>query len=237
MAANYVVFRGVSTATMTGVEVMTMPSHKKAPVRYTAYKIKGRDGVLHVAEGFDEIELEVRLILVNAIVSTRQIVDAWADGTGKLYTSDDTTKCYEASVLEEVRWTRDMVGGKFYDVADIIFTCQPYMREVTESSIAITGGTNDILNLGNVTAYPLIKVTGSGNCTFTFSNTGTVTLTGVTSGTPVYIDCENGYVYTEAGGLAATMSGEFPEIPVDGVTVTIGGGTTRLDITPRWGWV
>ena len=50
---GYLIFRGVSTASLTGVEVAKMPSHKKASMMQTEYHIKGRDGNLHVNDETD----------------------------------------------------------------------------------------------------------------------------------------------------------------------------------------
>jgi phage-related protein len=104
---GYLSFRGVSTQNLTDVYVQTMPSHKKAAKRMTEYRVKGRDGVLHVDEGFDNMDIPVRLVLINAGAEARQLVNAWADGTGKLITSDDLSKAYKATVIDEIIWNRD----------------------------------------------------------------------------------------------------------------------------------
>ena len=103
-------FRGVSTATLSGVYVLKMPDHKKAAVRTTEYKVPGRDGTLHIVEGYSDFNLTCRLILINSPTTNRQIVNAWADGTGKLITTDDLSKAYKAIVKEEVEWHRDIAA-------------------------------------------------------------------------------------------------------------------------------
>lgn len=103
---GYLVFRGVSTQNLPNVYVQLMPSHKKAAKRLSDYYVKGRDGALHVDEGFDNFDITVRLILINAGAETRQIVNAWADGFGKLITSDDLSRAYKAIVRDEVTWLR-----------------------------------------------------------------------------------------------------------------------------------
>ena len=102
-------FRGVSTANLSGVYVLEMPSHKKAAQRITEYRVPGRNGVLHIAEGYDNIRLECKLILINAGARTRLIVDAWADGSGNLVTSDDYGLAYRATVIDGVDWHRDVI--------------------------------------------------------------------------------------------------------------------------------
>ena len=121
-------FRGVSTSSLTGVYVLEMPSHKKAGKRMTEYRVKGRDGVLHVDDGFDNFDITVRLILINTGADRRQVVNAWADGTGKLITSDNLTLAYKATVKEEIVWHRDVAAAlipaflttKQYYVGDLV---------------------------------------------------------------------------------------------------------------------
>ena len=103
---GYVSFRGVSTQSLANVYVQMMPSHKKAAKRMTEYRVKGRDGVLHTDEGFDNTDITIRLVMVNAPAQTRQIINAWADGTGKLISSDDLSRCWKATVIDEIRYNR-----------------------------------------------------------------------------------------------------------------------------------
>ena len=111
---GYVMFRGTSTASLSGVEVLEMPSHKKAAKRMTEYDVKGMDGTLHRDEGFENFDVTVRLILIDAPATARQLVNAWADGYGKLITSDDLSKAYKAIVKDEIEWHRD-VASAFID--------------------------------------------------------------------------------------------------------------------------
>lgn len=230
---TYLIFRGVSTQTLGDVYINKMPSHKKAAMRFTEYKVKGRDGTLHVNEGFDDMEITATLILLNASASKRQVVNAWADGTGKLVLSDDLTKAYRATVLKEIQWTRDAGPAGYFDTAKITFTCEPFMYEATESVIEYTADAT-ITNPGSAEALPLIRVDGSGDATFTLAGE-TITIADMVSGTPVYIDCETGYVYTQTG--ATSMTGEFPVLPYGTTTLVIGEGVSKITLTPRWRWV
>jgi len=231
---GYLIFRGVSTESLTNVYVSKMPSHKKASMRFTEYYVKGRDGALHVDEGFANFDIEVQLVLVNASNTARQIVNAWADGTGKLISSDDLTKAYKATVKEEIEWTRVTGNSGFYDTAKIIFNCQPCMYEAVDTvSVFTSDGT--LLNPGSADAFPLIAVEGDGNTTVTIAGSE-ITIEAMTPGVPVYIDCENGYVYTASG--ATEMRGELPYFPVgEQSDIELGTGATKVTITPHWRWV
>ena len=291
---GYLIFRGYGTEgaplsslnVLKNVYVSEMPSHKKAAQRMTEYYVKGRDGALHVNEGYANVDIKAVLILLDAGADARQTVNAWADGTGRLITSDDLTKAYKATVKDEVKWKRVKAhgyiepfqetkvysigsivrhsGGTYrftqthdagpwsasdveeifyavnglYDTATITFNCDPYMYEATESTVELTA-TGQIVNVGTADAYPLIKVEGSGNASFTFNGTE-IEIDGMTSGVPVYIDCENGYVYTASG--AATMRGEIPKLGLNAEAlganvITFGSNVSKITVTPKWRWI
>lgn len=251
---NYLVFRGVGTSTqantipaticgsqLADTYVSKMPSHRKGAMRNTEYYVKGRDGALHVDEGFENFDLQVTLILLKASVDKRYQVNAWADGTGKLICSDDVytvggsvvAKAYKASVKQEIVWQRVQANGGFYDTATITFNCQPCLYEAVDSTITLTE-TQSILNPGSAVSYPLIQVNGSGNAKFSV-NGEEIQIDSMTAGTPVYIDCENGYVYTPNG--ATSIRGNIPYFTMGTNTITITSGITSIVITPHWRWV
>lgn len=230
---GYLIFRNVSTDALGDVYVSQMPNHKKASMRYTEYYVKGRDGALHVDEGYANFDIVVRLVLLNADVSKRYTVNAWADGTGKLISSDDLTKAYNATVKEEVEWTRVKANSGYYDTATITFNCEPCMVEAVDSVVEITE-TGTLQNAGNAEAYPLIKVEGSGDVEFNFAGYD-ISISNMDVDVPVFIDCATGYVYTADG--ATTITGEIPVLAVGNNTITLTENVTKLTVTPHWRWV
>lgn len=241
---GYLIFRGVGTEgsasvvgsgnVMADVYVSQMPSHKKASMRFTEYYVKGRDGALHVDEGLSSFQITATLILMKATVNKRQIVNAWADGTGKLITSDDLTKCYRATVKDEVVWTRVQANGGFYDTAQITFTCEPCMYDAVDTPQVFTAS-GTIFNGGTADAYPLIAIEGTGTTKVTIAGEQ-ITINGMTANVPVYIDCENGYVYKTSG--AATITGNIPFLPHGQTSnIVLGQNATKVTITPHWRYV
>ena len=229
---SYVSFRGVRTDTI-GLYIAKggMIAHRKGKLRHTAYDIPGRDGAVHVIDGYSPFDAKLTLQMVDAPAQMRQIVNAWAEGTGDLYTSDDTAHVWKASVLKEVKYTRTRYHGKMYDQAEVTFRCQPIMRERTPEVVTLTAA-GKLSNIGNVIAQPKIVVKGAGDCTVTVGET-TITLEGVKE--DVTIDTEAGYVYSASG--AVTMKGEFPTLGFGETSVSFSGGVTSLVITPNWGWI
>lgn len=230
---GYLIFKGISTLDIPNVYVSKMPSHKRASMRYTEFYVKGRDGALHIDEGLTNYDITATLVLVDGDASARQAVNAWATGSGKLITSDDLSKCYHAAVRSEVRWTRVLGNYGYFDTVQITWDCDPYMYESDEKSIQLTAS-GSINNPGTAKAIPLLVLEGSGNCSVTMGGT-TFTISNVSSGVPVTLDCENGYAYADSGAMM--MTGNFPEIPVGDSNVVLSSGISKLTITPHWRWI
>ena len=226
---NWVSFRGVKTSSI-GVYIADMPAHKKAAQRCTEYEIPGRDGAVTIFDGYSPFDMPLTLVMLSATADMRQKINAWADGAGELITSDQPGLFWQASVQEEVTFSRHEYGGKFFDTAEVVFRCQPIMRQTQETAQVFTAS-GTIHNNGNVIAFPLIVITGTGDVSCTIAGSA-LSFTGLTK--PVTIDCETGYVYTADG--AAVMSGAIPSLPLGDSQIDI-GTATKIEITPHWGWL
>jgi phage-related protein len=230
---EWISFRGVRSDSISHVRVAEMPVASRGAMRFTQYSVKGRDGTLQVNEGYEPYDVKCKLILYQCTAVEKYNINLWASGSGRLIASDDPSRAWIATVNEAVTWKRYKTGNKYNDVAEITWTCQPIMREAVESEETFTAS-GAIANIGTVDSYPMITVHGSGDCVFSVAGQEII-LTDVDAGTPVYIDCENGYVYTENG--AAEMTGEFPVLGMGENAVILTSGVTRIDIKPRWGWL
>lgn len=239
---GYIIFRGNSTENLTGVAIAKMPSHRKAARRMTEYYVSGRDGAVHVDNGMADIQIEATLVLIAQPAEARQIVNAWADGTGKLISSDQPGLAWKGTVIDEIRWGR-VLGNKlpingvpkdtFFDTARITWTCDPYMYEAVDTEVEITAS-GALLNPGSADALPLIQVNGSGDATFSI-NGEEIGIAAMTEGVPVYIDCDAGYVWSENNATAIT--GGFPVLSMGTNNIELGSGVSSLVITPHWRWV
>ena len=242
---GYLIFCGVGTEgsasvvgsgnVLTGVALSEMPSHKRGKRRFTEYYVKGRDGALHVDEGYANIEIQATLVLLDGAASKRQLVNAWAAGNGKLVLSDDLTKAYKAMVEKEVKWKRIPGNAGYFDTAQITFNCDPCMYEATET-VQVFTSSGGILNPGSADAFPLLAIEGEGTVSVTIAGNN-IEIEEMVAGTPVYIDCETGYVYTPTGG-AKEMRGEIPYFPVGQTSgIVLGTNATKVTVTPHWRWV
>lgn len=94
-----------------------------------------------------------------------------------------------------------------------------------------------IINPTDFPSKPLLEVTGVGS--FWLGDTQ-ITITG-TSGQIIYIDCETGECYKEAGGIISSANGlvtlnrlDFPKLASGINNIQLGSGISTVKITPRW---
>lgn len=113
----------------------------------------------------------------------------------------------------------------------IEFDCKPQHFLVSgDDEVEVTNG-GTIENPTNQTAFPVIRLAGSGAGTVTV-NGSTVRVTDVNG---AIIDSELMKGYTQStGDLVVSRGSEFPVLKVGSNGVTWSGGITGVFITPRW---
>jgi len=248
-----ITFRNHSISSLANVYVAQMPSHKKAGMRYSEYYVKGRDGAVHVDEGLANFDVQCKLILIKGTAQDRQIVNAWADGTGKLVTSDDTTLAYIASVKQEIQWSRQIAAAyipvfdssKTYSVGDYV----RYSSSVYKFTSNHTGNWNSnhvaVQNWLVESVYDVATITF--NCqpymyeavdsVTTLTESGTLVNPGSATALPLIKVLGSGDVSFEVNGEEITIEGMTANTPVyidsaTGYIYTDSGAATMIGNPP-----
>lgn len=226
---SWIMFRGVRSDQL-GAVISKMPSPVRAARRVEKYELDGRHGELHMFDGaYEQIELEATLNLFGA--ASIDAMNMWLDGYGDLVLSDDPGKCYKATVIDEIDYTRYRTADeKRYDELKVRFSCHPfrYLADPEETTLNAAGA---ITNPGTAESKPIITVYGSGDGVLTI-NGSDIQFEGISG--EITIDTEAGKVYSAAAG--AKMTGDFPVFPTGETSVAFSGGITGVKINPRWRW-
>lgn len=235
-------FKGIRNDEV-GALLVGWPIRQQTAVRGEKQTLPGRDGFLIVPKGWQEITVKQDICVRN--YANLERVRKWLSGAGELVFGDYPDLAYDAAIITPLPHTnvyKRLPGQKF----TVTFTCQPFLHMVDEQAISITASGN-FPSDGDVDALPLVKVEGAGTQTLTI-NGRRMTLI-LTSGVPLYIDCDAGTAYTEAGGVK-TFAGDRVSVLDDWYTlnaapsegyavnsVALTAGITRVTIQPRWRWV
>jgi len=237
----YVKFRGVRSDDV-GALPIGMPQRQVSAVRGDKLTLPGRDGFLTVPQGYSEITVKQDFAVPDGY--DLPAVKKWLNGSGELEFGDNEGYAYDAAVLTAsglASLTKRMDGKRI----SVTFTCQPFLHRVNEKQIVLTAA--DLFNGdGDVNSMPLLKIEGSG--------TGTLIVNGrsmdvaLTSGTPLFIDCDAGTAYTVSSGAVvfagASVSVDddwfvlYPKAPAGDTSawnyVSFSQQITKVTITPRW---
>ncbi len=224
-------FNGTNSADM-GVIVKEMPVIPRAERRAERIAIPGRDG--HVTRG-DDTYAPVDIVITCVIETTDKIneISDWLRGSGDLVLSLEPDKAYKAEAFAPFGYGR---LAKTWREFPVTFTAQPFRYEAEPETISLTAS-GTIYNPGTRFSLPVIDVYGSGVLTIQDGeNTYEITVTATSGEDYVTINSEMQECYYGSAWRNSNVSGTFPKLQPGEITVTLGTGITRADITGNWRW-
>lgn len=150
-------FKGINSAEM-GVTVLVRPDIVSPTPAYEVISIDGRDSNIVKYSSKDMYDFTTTI----AIESKDQVeeIQAWLQGKGKYTGSDFSDRYVEATVINEISFTR-LVEDLY--TAVITFTViDPYKYSINGDEVVITSGSGSVHNKGSVDALPIIEVHKAG---------------------------------------------------------------------------
>lgn len=245
-------FNGVK-CTEYGMHVLSQPTYTSPTEKASSVDIPGRSGSLTQLEGtdvynalglscvcvIDDIEYVEDGVTHNRM---REIV-GWLKGAGTIRFANRNDGYYNGRIANQISFDQ-VVRGDPHRSFSVQFQCDPFLYLDSGSTpITVTSETSpvQIVNSGNVVAQPLIKVTGTAEGTIMIGNQ-TMMVNDFSNIDYIMLDCEAKVAYKGSKGsatdpltlLGTRVSGEWMKIPVGTNFVTLSGGITSVEITPRW---
>ena len=220
-------WKGVDISTK-GLVALTQPKVQTPKMKVDIQTIDGSDKTEVVERGYEPYNLDIQMMCANPAHLDAALV--FLQGSGALISDDDTTKYWNAQIIEQVEFER-LSKGPAIRVADVqFFVKNPYRYLVTESNVTLTSPGN-VTNAGTVNSLPLLKLTGTGTVVLTI---GGRSFTYVFGAEPyVYIDSDSLDAYYLTTKKNANMTGAFPYLTPGVNAVSWTGTVTELIITPR----
>jgi len=226
---SWISFKGVRSDAL-GAVVSRMPSPARAARRVLRFEPPARHGTLHIFDGaYRAITLEAVLNLFGT--ASIDTVNAWLVGSGDLILSDDPTRCYRATIIDDIQYSRLKYGNDRYDQFTVRFECSPFRYEA-EPVVLTFAEAGNIENTGNVPSEPIITVKGTGDGAIAVGGEA-ILLEGMNG--MLIIDCEARQLAAESTG--GKFTGKFPLLPLGSSPVAFSGGVTELIIRPNRRWL
>lgn len=202
--------------------------------RISHVQIPGRSGDLTELEGEDVYNsyIQTATIMVKGGYRTREIFD-WLKGSGYVTFSGEPDRRQPARIIGAVTLSKHSYNLDWW-VGEVQFYCQPLKEKLQEEKVTVTTTGSTVRNNGDVEAFPLFKVTPNSTSVSLTMNWKTLTVTGTTSGTAIWIDSSAMEVLNadRSAILTQNSSGEFPTLAPGANTLTF-TNCTSIEITKR----
>ena len=230
MARYWFKWNGTSSTEM-GIILNGAPSIIKPEERVEHVTIPGRAGELTVTEGDDIYQSYIQTVgIAVQYASQVPVVEAWLRGDGQLILSSQPGLQQKARVIGAVTLEKHSRNTDWWE-GDVQFYCSPIKTDPDEDAIVVTESGATITNPGDMTAFPLIEITGSGAVTISCGGK-VLSIPECVSGWTV--DSENEWILQGNAPQERACSGGFPVFAQGVSTLAYTGSVTQLTITPRW---
>lgn len=202
--------------------------------RVNHVQIPGRSGDLTETEGEGVFNSYIQTagIMVHGGFRVREVYE-WLRGSGYVTFSGEPDRKQPARIIGAVTLSKHSYNLDWW-VGEVQFYCQPLKELLNESPVTVTTSGSTVRNGGDVEAYPLFKLTPSNTSVSLTANGKTITVTGTTSGTVIWIDSSAMEVLNadRSAVLTQNSSGEFPTLAPGANTLTF-TNCSSIEITKR----
>lgn len=229
----YVIINGVSSDTLNGVQVLSLPPITKPRMRTSIATIDGRAGDIVTRLGYEAYNKKMDILLhdtydLDAVVS-------YFNSSGTIVFSNEPNRAYTFETIDAIDFTRAVKFKR----ATITMHVQPYKLAYPAESTSWTTSSKTISNTGNATSAPRLRINGSGTVTIKIDGNNAFVVTMPSAGW-VVIDSEKLDAYTDNNVLAnRNITGAYEQLRLTPGSHTIArsGGTVSsmvLENYSRW---
>lgn len=193
----YVIINGVSSETLSGVQVLELPPIRKPRMRRNVDVIDGRAGDIVTKLGYEAYDKTIR-ILLHDNYNLDQVV-SFFNSKGEIIFSNDPF-IYQFEVLDEIDFERAVK----FKTAEITFHVQPYKKSPAQTPKTFTSS-GYVTNMGNVSSAPTFDIVGS----------GTVEIQ-IDGSTAITVNMTDGQIVIDSTEMEASLNGVLKNRRVTG---------------------
>ena len=233
MPQSYFIWNGKDCRNM-GIILSGPAPIIRAEERISHVTIPGRSGDLTETEGENIYNSYIQTITMSVKGGFRvREIYAWLRGAGYVTFSGEPDRRQKARVIGAITLNKHSRNSDWWD-GEMQFYCQPLKELLLEEKVTITSSGSSVHNGGDVDCRPMWKVTPSASSATITANGSTLTVTGLTSGTVIWIDSDTMEVWNAAKTtlLTKNSTGDFPMLAPGDNSVT-GSGWSSIEIERR----
>lgn len=233
MKESFFIWNGVDCRAM-GMKLAGPVAIVRPEERIQHVEIPGRSGDLTETQGADVFNsyIQTASIMVHGGYRVREIY-RWLKGAGFVTFSGEPDRKQPARIIGAITLNKQSRNLDWW-VGEVQFYCKPFKQLLNEQRVTIGSLGATVRNNGDVACMPMWRLTASGSSAVLTANGSTLTVTGLSSGTVIWIDSETMEVWN--GGMTALLtknsSGNFPTLAPGNNTIS-GSGWSGIEIERR----
>lgn len=237
---DWLIWNGVNSLEY-GVHALAQPVFTTPKERYTTVNVPGRSGALTITEGtdiFDPVQLSVTCVIDDS--ANIYDISKWLKGSGEVTFATLPFGYYKGRISNQISFDKIVVGQPHRSFV-VQFDCYPFLYKADRRVYTYAGLIQSFTNEGNMMSEPIIKITGSGDCTITC---GAYEMAIADLPTYMVIDSEAKIAYKGSPGsttdplllTTSHISGDWIRFPTGTFDLIMTGSITGVEVTPRWRW-
>lgn len=229
----HVIINGVSSETLHGVQVLSLPPITKPRMRTSVAVIDGRPGDIVTRLGYEAYNRKIEVLLhhnydINEIV-------AFFNSSGTITFSNEPDMVYTFETIDAFSFERAVR----FKTGTVTFHVQPYKLSKTEQPKTLSASPAKVINQGNVESAPTLSITGSGEIELSVDGLLAFSITMPQSG-QIIIDSASMDARDDENNLAnRSVSGSYENIWLSPGTheITWTGSVTSVTINNVSRWI
>jgi len=235
MGQSYFVWNGMDCRSM-GILMRGPAPIIRPEERVQHVTIPGRSGDMTDTEGDNIFNSYIQTVSfsVRGGYHVRDVY-RWLRGSGFVTFSGEPDRKQAARVIGAITLQKHSRNLDWWD-GEAQFYCQPLKQRIYEEKQTVTTSGETVYNAGDVKARPMLKVVPNASfCSFTVNNhVPALTISGLTSGTAIWIDCDTMEVLNadRSATITGNSEGDFPALDVGSNTLTF-ANVTSIEIEKR----
>lgn len=235
----YIVINGISSKTISGLLIQSLPPISKPKVRTSVEEIDGRDGDIVTVLGYSAYDKEIQIGLYGEY-DVDDVIDFF-NTSGNIVFSNEPDKYYKFALYEQI----DLEKLLTFKTAKVKIHVQPFKYSDYETTINndyadITSTNITVRNDGNIYSKPTISITGVGNISISLNGYQIFELALGSDETTIIIDSEAMNAYDTSGNyLNRLVTGDYDDLRFkSGVnSLVVSGSITNVSIKNYSRWI
>jgi phage-related protein len=236
----YIIINGVSSRTIHGLLIQSLPPISKPRIKTSIEEIDGRDGDIVTTLGYAAYDKPMTIGL-KGDYDIDEIIK-YFNSSGRINFSNEIDKYYNFAIYDAIDFNKLLR----YRTANVNIHVQPFKYSMHEPHIvwnnpgSATIATIKVKNNGNVASRPLLTIQGKGTITVYINNKQILSIALSNSGETIIIDSADMNATSPSGSyLNRKVTGDYDKLtfPVGINELRVTGDISKITLETYSRWI